>query len=250
MRLEGGSVTTNVIDRRGLKVASDSRWSVWLYGQLVYVDDTGFEKIADRPRATMICAGNALLIQAWKEWFKSPTEELPPTEIDTVNGPDTIVLTVLQKPEFNNLFTNGWYDVFEDAAKFCGTGAEFAKDCYSVNGCSIQCVSTAGQHDPQTGGITKYVEFDSLQSNLPMKTASALEAFEQLKSRGMVLDMKTNTVTPINSSPEAIRNALSAGVSSMSAPSGQPVRPWTEQEKRDVKKAMETVLRLEDPANE
>jgi hypothetical protein len=52
-------MTTNSIDRSKLILASDSRWSVQLDAdQILYVDDTGFDKIMVRGRSGIICSGH------------------------------------------------------------------------------------------------------------------------------------------------------------------------------------------------
>ena len=161
-------MTTNVLDRRNSMVTSDSRWSVVRDGVLYFVDDTGFDKIEDRPAGVMVCAGNASLIEHWRTWFiAGDYSVIPPTEITFPDGRfDAIYVTIVTKPVFTIAFSSGLYHTYQDDAHFCGSGAEFAKDCYSVNGCAHRCIETAKGGDPQTGGEVMYYDFNTRNSNL------------------------------------------------------------------------------------
>lgn len=220
--------------------------------RLLFVDNTGFDKIADRSRGVMVCAGSAMLIQQWKTWFRNgdPQADLPPTFIDYGNGrQDEAYVAILTKPDFNTAFISGVYHDYEDAAKFCGSGAEFAKDCYSANGCSMKCVDTAATHDPQTGGDVKFVDCNDLTNNLSQPGVRLEEMANQLVERGMVMDMKTKKVTPIKTGTASAQDVARASAHLLSAPTGQAPRAWTEREKHDVRKAMKHVLDLERAAN-
>ena len=245
-------MTTNVLDRRNSKVTSDSRWSIATPDFLYFVDDTGFDKIEDRPSAVMVCAGNALLIELWRTWFiAGDYSVLPPTEIQFPNGAiDAIYVTIVSKPDFTIDFTRGLYDSFQDDARFCGTGAQFAKDCYSVNGCAVRCVETAKGIDPQTGGETKFYDFKTFQSNLSAAPMSLAELQDELFNRGMVMNMKTRTVTPMGPmDTDALKQALGAGNVSLCAPTGQAPRAWSDREKADAKAALQRIVEREKAAN-
>ncbi|WP_155767673.1 hypothetical protein [Xanthomonas hortorum] len=133
-------MTTNVLDNNSKRLASDSRWSLLIGGHLVYVDDTGFDKIADRASAGMICAGDAQLIGAWKEWFLARDQiDLPPTERRLSNGAlSPICVTIISKPGFTIDFSSGNYHAYQNLALFCGSCASSAMACFSVNKCSTQ----------------------------------------------------------------------------------------------------------------
>jgi len=241
---ESAGMTTNAIDQRGKMIASDSRWSISAGNLVFYVDDTGFDKIADRAEGSLICAGDAGLIQRWRDWFMLPVPMAimrPPTE-DTVNGqPVRIAITVLQKPDASALFSKGEYLMYEDFAFFSGSGAQYARDCFSANGCSKRAVASAGQEDPLTGGETKFVELATNANNLSAQTATAQEAYAQLLQRGSVMDTATKKVVPIQDAATANASAVRAvqgGQLPLSAPSGKPIAPWSEKERKDLDAAL------------
>jgi len=247
-------MTTNVLDRRNARIASDSRWSVDSVNFVYFVDDTGFDKIAERSSAVMICAGNSGLIDQWKTWFCSPNPSYvaPPSQLIDLMGTVVaeIAVTILTKPGFQVEFSRGSYEHFEDHAYFCGTGGVPARDCYSVNGCSFKCVETAKNHDPCTGGEVKYYELHSFNNNLSSPKATLDQMLHQLVDRGFAMNKSTREITPMDPlTQEEFRKQLANGTLSVSAPTGSPLRAWTERERHDVQEAMRRIVERETPAN-
>lgn len=249
-------MTTNVIDRRKYVVASDSRWSIFneAQGYVVYVDDTGFDKIADRHFGSLICAGDARLIEAWKAWFRAPildVANLPATERYEPNGAvASIVVSLVTKPDGRLVYSFGWYLDHEDEAKFSGSGAVAARDCYVLNHCGKTAVESAGLVDPMTGGETKFVEVQTMRHNLHSQVVSLKEVEEQLLNRGHVMDLNTKKVVPLAQwNQQSVAQGLEAGSLSLSAPTGQPHRAWTEVEKNELRKALQNLADFELAAN-
>jgi hypothetical protein len=246
------AVTTNVIDKQRRLLASDSRWSCQCDpDHIAYVDDTGFDKMADRTLGSLICAGSALLIEAWREWFLQPKLDLDNkprvyTLRDDGAVDQFITVSLLLKPECQSLFSFGQYIEFEDIAKFGGTGAQYARDCYSMNRCGLQAVATATGSDPMTGGEIKYVDFANFKNNLSTTKVSAQDAFNQLQSRGMKMNVKTGKIEPLNPKAEP-GHAMSA--EALSAPTGQAPRKWSEREIEDFHNALKRLADLEEAAN-
>lgn len=247
-------MTTNVLDRRNKIVASDSRWSSHppaFPDLMVYVDDTGFDKIVDRPSAVMMCAGSMNLIALWKSWFAAGTGPMPPSELLDGTVRHEICVAVVRKRDFGLRFSAGTYENFEDAAEFCGTGAIFAKDCYSVNGCAMTAVTTASRHDPMTGGEVKFVDTKvPFKSNVlnPSTTVEQVEA--QLATKGFVMEKSSGNVFSIATGHLVHQQALSAAIASgLSAPTGQKLRSWTEREREDLQKVMNEILEDEAASN-
>lgn len=242
-------MTTNVLDGRNRRVSSDSRWSIQLPNELVFVDNTGFDKIAERTRAVMICAGDAKLIDQWKVWFVQPTpsNEVPPTDRAELDGSfHEIYVTIIVKPTYEVLFSSGDYIKYLEDAAFAGSGRGFARDCYAVNGCSIKCVETASSHDPKTGGETKYVDFTSGTSNLHQQIVTFQELEASFLQKGMVMNMATKEIRSINGTGSSeLAEAITKEKVNISAPTGHPPRTWTLQEKLDVSSAMRRVVELE-----
>lgn len=247
-------MTTNVIDKSKKILTTDSRWSIQLENECIaFVDNTGFDKMADRHQGTIICAGDAELIDQWRDWFLSPrinTAALPATERLQNGEVRAITISLVLKPDGQILFSNGWYYDFEDHAKFSGSGAVYAKDCYSVNRCGYRAVATAAAQDPMTGGETKFVEIETFRTNLTARKTTLKDVEEQLQSRGMFMDLKTRKIEPLNGNPggDAVAKGLRSGSFSLSAPTGQPHRAWTDREKQDLRTAMDRLAELEEAA--
>jgi hypothetical protein len=244
-------MTTNAIDRKKRVIASDSRWSIDAGDLFFYVDDTGFDKISDRHFGTIICAGDAILIEEWRNWFLTPrlnTAALPRVERPTSSEPAKVLLTVLLRPDAQILFTKGWSVSVDDHAIFAGSGAEFARESYAKEGCSKQAVAAAALKDPATGGEVKFVEYETNRNNLNTKHASARDALEQLKTRGMVMDRVNKKLTPISSARLGSKGMLAklGGELPLSAPAGHQIAPWTDEERENLLRALVQIAEREE----
>lgn len=170
------------------------------------------------------------------------TAVLPPTE-RTFNGVlKDITISYVQRPDGMVRTYNGWYFDFGTHAKFSGSGAVFAMDCFVRNRCSITSIGTAMQFDPFTGGKTLYVEVESGRNNLSPNLRTLADAEREMQTRGTVMNTKTgktSTVTEFRADPNSVLQRLSAGELSLSAPTGQKARAWTEEEREDFRKVME-----------
>ena len=244
-------MTTNAIDRNKMIVTSDGRWSIPLPNELhpthvLYVDDTGFEKITSSEIATLVFAGDSVLISEWKTWFNSERRDLnaiPPTERDTGRGLADINICIIT-PAGRVLFDRGLCLTHGENARFAGSGAIFARDCFGKNGCSIRAIDTAGLSDPYTGGTTKYVELHSGISNLTTVEATLQEAEQQLNERGLLMELATGRITPFKDAQDSKDDAMQAlkNGANLSAPTGQPSRKWTDDEKLSLRAAIEEVM--------
>ncbi len=246
-------MTTNVLDKRNSRVASDSRWSIQKGDELFYVDDTIFEKIVDRGQIVMICAGNAHLIRVWRDWFSNAlTLPYPPTLVQLGNGKfDTIHLTIVVKEGFQTFFTRGEYANHGDDARFAGSGRNHANNCYSQHGCSDRCIATASMFDPCTGGRVNYVNFRDGATNLNYVDMSVDELYQKLKTDGNVMNIRTKSQTKLSDLPaDYLDNATASGAFALSAPTGVPAQEWTEQEHDELTKAIQRIHQLEAAAND
>lgn len=241
-------MTTNAIDRRKRILASDSRWSYRdkQRNLLFFVDNTGFDKISDRGIGAIICAGYGPLIEAWKNWFLAPimnTAAMPATEMMVDGELMDVTISLWVKPNCTPLYIYGSFVLHGEDALFTGSGMRHAYECYTKNRCGKQAVLTAGLHDPATGGETKYVEFDTGRNNLTLLPTSLSETQRQLDQRGMVMDMQTEKVVPIQDF-NAKGTELFSGMT-LSAPTGQPARAWSEGEREELRKAFEKLAEME-----
>lgn len=247
-------MTTNAIDRRKLIVSSDSRWSIPLPNprnptHVVYIDDVGFDKISTSDYATLVFAGDGVLITEWKAWFSGEGEpdwdSMPDTEREE-NGVLRCISICVLDAEGVALFDFGHCLLHGEDARFSGSGAHLARDCFGQNGCSIQAIYSAGLKDPYTGGTTMYLELTSRVGNLSKAERSLQDAFQELNERGYVMELATNVVKPLKearkSQTEALQ-ALDAGGLGFSAPMGQADRKWTTEERQALKNALKQAHR-------
>lgn len=249
-------MTTNVICRPKKLLTSDSRWSAPIIGHpdlFVFADDTGFDKLAVSSAHALVFAGDSELISYWKTWFTAPAldfSKLPPFQRQDVRSGtvESIVASLVKKPSCEVMFTSGRFEAHGEIARFSGSGALYAKDCYARNGCGRTAIKTASQSDLATGGETKFVELASGSSNLTVMQASHSEMITALHHRGLVMDTKTKNVTPISewmaNNGHAQANVASA-IGSVSAPTGLPTREWSNQEQIEFIKALQEVAREE-----
>lgn len=238
-------MTTTAIDSKRKLVTCDSRWSFVDGDDVFYVDDTGFDKIVSRAFGTLVCAGDARLIEQWRNWFMTPTvnmQGMPPTErVDNMGKTQGIAVSLVLSPEGKPLFSNGTHVLYEDFARFSGSGSYHAYQCFAVNGCGLRCIESAAKMDPMTGGETKYFDFTKKDTNAGWTPITVEEVEKLFLTRGMVMNTKTKAVTPIQQHPKFAGGA-GAHDFSLSAPTGQPTRAWSEVEKVRFLEAMQVIL--------
>ncbi|HCV75656.1 hypothetical protein [Pseudomonas oryzihabitans] len=250
-------MTTNVICRPFQLIASDTRWSCDIEGfdgHIAYVDDANFDKIALRPTHALVFAGDGELIAGWKEWFSRQTMDftnLPKVNrlIPGTNRMESMVVSLVKRETCQVMFTVGRFTSHGEDARFTGSGAEFAKDCYAVNRCGRKSITTAGNQDPYTGRDIKFVELKTGVNNLSLTQSTLGELFAALNQRGFVMDTKANTVTAINEWRETHKDAdraVSKASLTISAPTGLPTRCWSEQEQDEFVKALRQVAAEEE----
>lgn len=247
-------MTTTAFDRVRQVVASDSRWSIPLPPyHVLYVDDTGCDKLADGQTLSMMFAGDGVLIEQWKAWFYNSLDlaEMPGVERLESGSTHEISICLVQKPTGKVIFDWGRCITHGDDARFSGSGAPYARDCYDQNRCAVTSIVSAHKSDPFTGGQTKFIELASGHDNLSVVQRTMQDAIKELNERGFVMDTRTKSVTPIKDITESaneVLRALNAGEKSLSAPTGSPSRPWTESEKRALFRAFESVVETEKAA--
>jgi hypothetical protein len=250
-------MTTNVICRTTKLLTSDSRWSIEGFGGhanlVAYVDDTGFDKLAVSSKFAMVFAGSGRLIELWKAWFLKPVMDFtsPPPVVTVLPGgstPVSVTIGIVEKASANVIFAAGMFMSHGESARFSGSGAQFAKDCYAVNRCGRTAVGSAAKQDHFTGGETKFVELETGKMNLSIMPSSRQDMINALQQRGFVMDTKDKTVTAISDwkSPGSdAQRAISAGIDTLSAPTGLPPHQWSKQEQNDLFAALRHVAEQE-----
>jgi len=163
---------------------------------------------------------------------------------------ESIVVSLVRRATCEVMFTVGRFVAHGEDARFAGSGAEFAKDCYAVNKCGRRSVNSAKDRDPATGGDIKYLELATGANNLSVMQATFTDLLNALNQRGFVMDTKANTVTAISEwragLPDVDRVASTAALTSVHAPTGLPTRCWSDEEQEEFKRALQEVAREEE----
>lgn len=246
-------MTTNAFDRVKLMVTSDSRWSIPFPNahnptHVIYVDDTNFEKISTSDRATLVFAGDGLLIDEWKTWFKKPNFlALPRTDRVQDNILYDISICVVVNKTGRISYDSGSCLMHNESARFAGSGAFRARDCFAHNACAIKAIDTAGapDADPYTGGTTQYLELHTGVTNLTRMESTLQDAEHELDTRGQVMELSNGKVTSLKeflASRTDAEQALHASGVHLSAPTGQQSRKWTVSEKEALRVALQEAM--------
>lgn len=249
-------MTTNAIDKKQLIVASDSRWSADVDADhIVFLDDWGFHKIAMRRGGTMVCAGDAVLIEKWMHWYQQAEIDVdnPPELNRTVNGNlcHIVFHIVTSTGEIFDPGIGGTLD-YNDEARFAGTGAIAAMNCYSTNKCVKKSVTTASKVDPCTGGERMFVEVTTGSNNLTPVTCGADQVNADLGQRGSIMNKHTRDISTISDflakRPGTATAQPGLGVLNASAPTGTPAFEWSERQKAELMRGFRVVAKLEEGA--
>lgn len=235
-------MTTNVYDVKASTVASDSRWSFLVKNNdekeslaaIVYVDDTGFDKMIIAEGACALFAGNSRLIDAWKQWIASTAKAVIPRPPVI----DDFAMCIIDAGNGDLIFEHG-QKIADDTYRFAGTGAKYAHKCWLNNKCAQRAVKSASDVDDYSGGEVKFFNIKTQQHNV---TPNGLYELinEATITRGVVMytayQGKTVSVQEAAATDPRIRTLLqniSTGEASAEAPSGHDPIIWTE---TDVKR--------------
>lgn len=237
-------MTTNVTDLKNAILASDSRWSINIPDQfIIYIDDTGFEKIHVINDLSFVFAGNSNTINEWKLWIDTNlTPNSQDIDFDSIPAVDGIAISLVDMSSVSVLFHRGQDMVMPDAM-FAGTGAYHAVLCWAVNLDALKAVNSAKIADRFTGGTTKYVKFKCRTHNLS-DASSCSEMHNKISNWGYVMYYGTQTVVPI---AEAVANdpavkdvvdGVKSGMIAANAPCISMHKNWSEEEKERLKAAL------------
>ncbi|QQX78532.1 hypothetical protein JK628_13170 [Shewanella sp. KX20019] len=257
-------MTTTVYDLESKKVASDTRWSIRTelsdgHEYIIYVDDCLFEKIADRESAVMVLAGQGNLIAQWKDWWYNSLDEsnIPPVQDE--KGVTAVSLMIIDKVTNSVLFDAGQKKALfckftsKMLSVFAGSGDLYAATCWDANRCSLTAVVSASKADYFTGPVTKYVSFESGESNLTGTCYDYKEIVEAILRGGYVMDLSKRPAAndvgvPLNTHQiqTEITDLIASGRVVASAPvPGLSSFEWNEEHKTKFTKAIQKVKQLE-----
>jgi hypothetical protein len=205
-------MTTNAIDRSSKILASDSRWSVQLsVDEILYVDDTNFDKIMVRGRSGIICAGYLPFIDEWRQWFAHPaplTQPLPQTSFALRCFSDNRCAKRSVSTAISNDYFSGGNVLHADL----------------TNGKHNLSKTPATMADMELAYVNKGIVMNT-------KTRNTVAYSEWMNNPGQ---------------PAAVIAAH--GASMLSAPTGQPPRQWTSTEREELHLALVEMLGEEDLA--
>lgn len=256
-------MTTTIYDTINRQVASDTRWSARLNlsdgnEYFVYVDDSAFDKIADKVNTVLVLAGNGPLIAKWKEWWDTSldTDNLPETDI---NGENVVNLMIIDKSNNKILFDAG-----QKKALFCettnvmlsvfaGSGDIHAASCWSLNRCVKKAIKSASKLDYFTSNVVKYVDFTSGNSNIPKMNYNYSSIVNAIMDRGFIMNLSESTAandvgTPLNQHQirEEVNTLFASGSVVASAPvPGMSTFKWSNKNKEKLVMAINKVKELE-----
>jgi hypothetical protein len=248
-------MTTNIFDGNARVMATDSRWSIEYGSWLLYLDDTGYEKIERCNGVALMFAGHGKKIQEYKDWIRSMPD-------DDSNMPDVKGMSVCMVDEEAGTVDFAKHQDIESGNVLCaGTGARWAFSCWTDNKCSKRAVETAKSKDYCSGGVVKYIDFARGETNLAAYNAEVQLTIEMISrnilQRGISMKIQaTPTGTPnlpfatadgaANDEREArraIAELVAAGKLGATAPCDGMHNDWSESDKTDFKRALGKMFR-------
>ncbi|WNC09304.1 hypothetical protein [Pseudomonas coleopterorum] len=158
-------MTTNVYDQSSGFITSDSRWSVERDFAIMYVDDTGFDKIEEARGKVFLFAGDSETIQLWKTFLRSG-----PLSSQGRPAIEGIAILIAEADSGRLVYHYGQDILLPDseapATSFAGSGARSAAQCWQANKCAKKAVETAKSFDLFSGGEVKSFELSTGKHNL------------------------------------------------------------------------------------
>jgi len=249
-------LTTNIFDRVIPKLASDSRWSISINDSagmqkfICYIDDSGCDKIISVNGISYMFAGNAALIQKWKDWLLSnPNSSKDMPDMEDSNNPTQIniaicaVNEITHKIEIECRQVNKLPDVIST-----GTGGEFALECWKINKDPCKAVNSAIQKDPYSGGAVKFINLLDNSHNL-QNNASFIDIINLMREEGFIM-YSSKQSSPIRVAEAAkndsdvldLVNNLASGNANICAPYPGMDTPWSDEEKVELKTSFDRIF--------
>jgi hypothetical protein len=243
-------MTTNIFDGNTSVMATDSRWSIE-YGQwLLYLDDTGYEKIERLNGRALMFAGRGLRIQEYKTWIRSQ-----PADFSSM--PEVKGMCVCMVDEATGTIIFQKHQEIEANGVLCaGSGARAAYSCWLLNKCARQAVESAKAKDPCSGGEVKYINFAKSETNIadvyPHSQLTINTISANIVQRGIAMKIQSTPYgtpnLPFSKAPsvldaqepprEEMAKLVANGTLEATAPCNGMHNDWTEQDKENFKNAL------------
>ncbi|MGC0858434.1 hypothetical protein WKG86_05430 [Pantoea agglomerans] len=246
-------MTTTVYDRVNHLVASDSRWSFDLSkrgydGHVLYIDDTGFGKIADRNDFVLTLAGDGFLIEQWKIWWSGDlSKQEPPVVLPTGQS---VCLHIVKKTTNEVVFDKGdklvvkCQDTNDLKAVFSGSGSGSAAQNWMHSHCARTAIDSAKTVDPYSGGTVRFIDFLSSKADLENTVHAISEVNQALLQRGLIMDTKNPQSPHVSISAQEVadvRQMLVNGSITPCAPIGRPTQDWDEKSRTKLAEAINRI---------
>jgi hypothetical protein len=239
-------MTTNVYDESLKMFCTDSRWSfdIRLAGgahyAILYVDDTGFEKIESQPDYSFMFAGNSKLINEWKHWIRSPNKVVLPKPATA----DDFAVCMVETSTGKIVFEHG-QKISGSDHRFAGTGAYDAYKCWNLHKNPKKCIESASKVDVYTGGNVIFLDMGKKTSNIPTE-ADLREINNLTLKKGMIMYIQTTldkaiTVKEASEKDSLIKNfveKVANGSAQAEARSGLDKIVWTDADKERLDDAL------------
>ncbi|MHB9835134.1 hypothetical protein Q8F57_009875 [Paraburkholderia terrae] len=234
-------MTTTFYDMDAGILASDSRWSAVLCERVVFLDDTGFDKIEIAKGHAFLFAGDAKRIQEWKSWMHLA---------DVASQPEPeksgIALLVVECATGVVKFAFGYQSEVERTL-YAGSGGLYASRCWIGNKCAQKAVRTASSFDLLSGGDGKFLELATQKHNL-MNTTSVDELHKNFIEKGTVMYAHTDLMVSVKAAAandpivQTLVDKIASGQLSVSAPCAAMHQEWTDADKSRLSDALDDIF--------
>lgn len=245
-------MTTNIYDFHAGMIGSDSRWSIETPSKsIIYVDDSGYEKIAHIGNYAFLFAGNVMVIHAWKMYLHERSQGLPAARPPLAGC--AFLAVELSSCEILEEYGQDIGPVDAETgrkvASFAGTGSFHAHKCWRQNKCVKTAVRSAVADDYFSGLPLKYLNL----KNAGDKDCASVLDLEVLRNsfltKGMV--MKPSTIkAPIPLLEAAVndpeiakcRDDIANGKATIQAPCDAMYNQPTAEDERKVDAMLERMF--------
>lgn len=239
-------MTTNVYDNAGGLLTSDSRWSIQADFGIMYVDDTGFDKIEEAAGNAFLFAGDSQVIQQWKDFLRSA-----PLSAAGRPGITGIAILITDLTQGSLVYHYGQdiilpsYD--NPLQSFAGSGAMYAAPCWQVNGCARLAVNSAKANDRFSGGEVKFFELATRENNLS-NDIGVSELGNALLGKGMVMYNANSNTVPVQEAMKQdprvaeLCKKIANGQRSLSAPCDAMFNRPTQQDELRLNAALDRIF--------
>jgi len=245
-------MTTSIFDVYNELTVSDTRWSMQCTlsdgnEYVVFCDETGFEKIANREHIAIMTAGSGLRIAEWKRWLLfSDLDENNMPNVGT-EGVDAVHLILIDTKMNAPLFDYGLKHVLIDqetkkiACVMLGSGSQYASSYWNLTRCPFRSIATASKNDIYTSKTTRYIDFNTLDTDIDSHACDFNVVIDKLKQEAKMQVISSSQPTQLSQHPlkHEVLSMLNNGTAQVIAPTMNSDKvKWSDSEKQRLKGAI------------